>query len=344
MIFKRRTTAPLLVLIFFSVTIDALDKQCADPVLVLSSRILTNDALPKRFRTMQDKVNQEKGVVVSTKGLKRMKVSGSSEITPKNIGNIIALLHKKSAEKITVLDLRRESHSWINGLPYYWLSSPDHLFTFCVDCYNDGKSVVQIEKDEMHRAAKLMNACQATIYDFSHGQYPFVPTATAKTIAIEHAVLTEKDLVMLAGLEYLRLPISDDHAPSWSVIDQLVNYYRLHPDYWLHAHCNEGHGRTTTILAMLDILYNAKIVDFDSIILRQKLLGSGGADLFDVNAEGLRVRDEFEYRLALLKNFYRYCKENTDNFATPFSGWASQHGLHENRVSGCGSAHNEQEQ
>jgi len=335
MIFKQKTTASLLALIFFGVTSNALDQECQDPVLVLSNRILTDDALPNKFRTMQDRVHKEKGVDFSTAGLKRMKVSASSEVTPKNLPNVIAALHKKSAQKITVIDLRRESHSWINGLPYYWLSSPDHLFNFCVDCYNNGKTVTQIEKDEMRRAAKLMDSCYAIVFDFSQGQYPFVPTATAKTIAIEHAVLTEKDLVMLAGLEYLRLPISDDHAPSWSVIDQLVNYYLSHPNNWLHVHCNEGRGRTTTILAMLDMLYNAKTVDFNSIILRQKLIGAGGADLFNVNAEESGIHDEFVYRLELLKNFYRYCKENTDNFNTPFSVWASQHGLNEHRVSRC---------
>lgn len=333
MIFKKHAIAQRILLVCGFIVINAVDKQCKEPILVLSNRILTNEVLPQRFRTMQDKVQKEKGIAVSTVGLKRMKASGSSEMTPANLTNVIANIRTRSVKKITIVDLRLESHSWINGLPYYWLASPDHLFQFGVDCYNQGKTVTQIEKDEMARAAKLMESCQATVFDFSKGHYPFVPTAQAKSIAIENAVLTEKDLVMLAGVEYLRLPISDDSAPSWHIIDRLVNYFRSHPDNWLHVHCNEGHGRTTTVLAMIDMLYNAKNVDFNSIILRQKLIGVGGADLFNFDSSGSRAHDEFVYRLELLNNFYRYCKENKDNFVTPFSVWAAQLGLTEERIS-----------
>lgn len=340
MIFKRQAIAQRVLLVFFCVALNALEKECTEPVLVFSNRIFTKSPLPKQFRTMQEEV-QQTGEKVSLRGLKRMKASGSSQITPDNLFNIIDVLRVQGAHQITVVDLRHESHTWIDGLPSYWLTSASELLNFKdVSCYNKGKTALEIEKDERERIAPLMKSCQATLYDFSKGHYPYVPTAMSKSIGFECAVLNEKDLVKLAGLEYLRLPIPDDTAPTWHIIDQLVSYYRSHSDNWFHVHCNEGRGRTTTILSMIDMLHNAKEVDFNSIIKRQQLIGVGGVDLFDFDNSGSREcnrivapqHDEFVYRLALLKSFYRYCKENKDNFATPFSVWAAQEGLTEEHI------------
>ena len=82
-------------------------------------------------------------------------------------------------------------------------------------------------------------------------------------------------------------------------------------------HCPAGRGRTTTFLAMYDMMRNAVNVSFDDILARQAMIG--GKDLTEPFAIGdWRYEHHFE-RLQFLMDFYNYCLENP-NFEKIFSG------------------------
>ena len=71
-------------------------------------------------------------------------------------------------------------------------------------------------------------------------------------------------------------------------------------DNWLHFHCKQGIGRTTTFMIMYDIMKNAKEVSLDDIVKRQVALSK----MSENSAKGF-YNDE---RKSLLTNFINMLK------------------------------------
>ncbi len=71
---------------------------------------------------------------------------------------------------------------------------------------------------------------------------------------------------------------------------------------------------------MLDMMYNAKDVPLETILKRQALLG--GADLLSQHTLKTEAATKAQQeRSTTIANFYAYCKENADNYASPYSVW-----------------------
>jgi hypothetical protein len=75
-------------------------------------------------------------------------------------------------------------------------------------------------------------------------------------------------------------------------------------------------GRTTTFMAMYDMMKNSKKVSLEDIMERQELLG-GVKLLKPVGGK----ESESQKRSDFLRQFYQYTKENNDNFKTSWSQW-----------------------
>jgi hypothetical protein len=120
----------------------------------------------------------------------------------------------------------------------------------------------------------------------------------------------------------MRLPVPDHMRPSDKQVDRFVKLVRAvgkDKGTWLHVHCEAGDGRTTTFLAMYDMMHNARAVSFEDIVHRQWLLG--GIDLLATNARAPWKREYARKRAEFIKKFYRYCRENKDGFKTMWSAW-----------------------
>lgn len=247
-----------------------------------------NGELPNSFRKTSDKINPTNNIP-SLKGLKELNASGSSEFT----FNSIDIIKNSIGKKFTVVDLRQESHGFLNGSAISWMGLRDNL--------NKGlspKEVVAAEK-------KLLSSI--TINE------PVTPYNSPGPI-IANEVYDEKHLVENKGLDYIRIPVTDGERPTDEAVDFFISFVNsLSKDSWLHFHCKEGIGRTTTFLAMYDMIRNSKDVSFEDIIFRQFLLGSENLILERGPEESKRT--EF------LKNFYSYTKENKDNYKTSWSQW-----------------------
>lgn len=134
------------------------------------------------------------------------------------------------------------------------------------------------------------------------------------------SVATEKELVESAGVAYARIVVPDHRRPDDRAVDQFIALFRaVPPTGWLHFHCEGGVGRTTTFMAMTDILRNAKTVSLEDIIERQYLLG--GTDLANLRPARTWKQPYIEARLQFLKAFYEYARTNTDDYATTWSTW-----------------------
>ena len=92
---------------------------------------------------------------------------------------------------------------------------------------------------------------------------------------------------------------------------------------WVHFHCRAGKGRTTTFIALYDMLRNAGTVSLKDIVARQSDL-IGGYDVLAPEPGG-----DFEPwkagvtsdRVAFVTAFYNYARANPNGSPLLWSEW-----------------------
>lgn len=251
--------------------------------------------LPKKFRTMQDPIPDTN---VNLEGFRDLRASGSGQYYEQGIKLILERI--PTAKNIFFIDLREESHIFINGNPVSWVDGP-------INRANVGKTLQQIENDERQR---ILDTSEKGVIEVLNKNKDHVATYRIDSIQ------TERELIHLLGYQYYRLPVTNHVRPSDAIVDQFVNIILTLPeDAWLHFHCRAGSGRTTTFLVMYDMILNAKKVSFDDIIKRQNLIG--GKNLMKTDPLSYKHLSDLE-RMEFIKKFYEYCKEVPD-FAISWS-------------------------
>lgn len=252
--------------------------------------------MPERFRKCNDSIdNNIAGKVVSLEGLAGLNISGSGQFTEKSL----QLIKQKIGNKmnIIVVDLRQESHGFVNNMAISWTDADDKA--------NKGLTTEQVIEDENSKLSGLLSKGIAE-----------VKTDKEETIKVDK-IQTEEQLVKSQGMSYLRLPVTNNERPADDIVDTFVNFVRSQPkNTWIHFHCMEGVGRTTTFMFMYDSMKNARKASIDDIMTRQVLLG--GKNLVDV---GSNTQGEAGKRALFLRMFYKYCRENSDNYNTSWSKW-----------------------
>lgn len=275
-----------------NVNVLALQKNTADNKLELTVDSHKKAEMPKRFRKTSDKIKTE-GKMPNLTGLAELNASGSQQFTPGNINLVKDAIGKD--KKISVVDLRQESHGFINHLAVSW-KLPDS------NKANKGLTRDQVIKEEK----KLLKSIKLN-----------EPVKIKKKTVIPVKVQSEKQLVKDAGMDYIRVTVTDTERPEDDMVDYFVKKVRKLPeDTWLHFHCKAGMGRTTTFMAMYDMMKNSKKVSLEDIMERQELLG-GVKLLKPVGGK----ESESQKRSDFLRQFYQYTKENNDNFKTSWSQW-----------------------
>jgi hypothetical protein len=284
------------------------------PLLVLDAKPASQKE-PYFFRTSKDPIKEAPGATPSRGGLDTLNASGSASFSEESLQK---MLKKIPAKKITVVDLRQESHGFLNGLAIEWWESRNAA--------NRGKSLDQIIKDETDRLAALKQDNKATIerLEIDDQKKTFDKKEPIKLPV--QSVKSEQEVCKAYDLGYVRIPVIDRERPDDAQVDRFVAFVRELPDgQWLHFHCKAGHGRTTMFLAMYDMMRHAKKVSLDDIIKRQFLIGG-----IDLAADP--DKDSWRYALAVerrkfLGKFYQYCKENNDGFKQSWTQWLEKQGM-----------------
>lgn len=204
---------------------------------------------------------------------------------------------KYQNDKITIVDLRRESHGFINGAPVTWHT--------VFEKENQDKSLSQISSDESNLLNSTTKDQQITINkilkrDHANGWYKEVsPTIVDVTQAI-----SEKDLAEKNGFEYQRFPIRDLDIPNETEFTRMVNFIKTLPqDQKIYVHCAGGKGRTGTFLVLLDIIKNGKTTELKEIFKRQHKLGAAKLDV--ISKEESWNKEIAQERLKMIENFYK---------------------------------------
>jgi len=263
----------------------------------------------RNFRTSNDKLKLKAGAPAPDKsGLSTLHESGSSEFTVAGMKTMMV----KFSGPVTVFDLRQEDHGFINDEPVSW---------FAVNNWaNVGKTNAVIVADEQSKLSALKPGSSITLTDDSvkkGGAAADAPTKT-ETVAVAE---TEKAAVNGLGEAYVRITVSDHSRPTDAEVDRFVEGVRAMPEGgWAHFHCRAGRGRTTTFMALYDMLRNASTVSLQDIVDRQSLLAVD-YDLLSKEAEpGARAGVAAD-RANFVRAFYAYAKANPNGKPQIWSEW-----------------------
>lgn len=286
--------------------------------LLCDHDILESDA-ETRFRKPADSLN----------------ISGSAQF---DVDSFIEIVNNLNQKHLIIVDLRREAHIFING----------ESFGLCGDhgWMDNGESAQKVLEFEHFWARKVSTDSDPLLcgrWCFPENEFNPIEKLLkllslnlgiieAKIVQAMHKnkiqtflecifkldmVLTEEELAHQYGAEYYRFPVTDNSYPSNQVVDDFILFFRnLPPDAWLHFHCKGGKGRTTTFLLLVDILRNAKYLNFKELVDRQVAIGGVALD---------QLKDPPKHeslaRLEFLKFFYQYAKENQNEFETTWTEW-----------------------
>ncbi len=267
--------------------------------------------MPANFRTAQSQYKESKtGVYPTREGLNELQMSGSSYFSKNEFKE---LLKKIPKERVIVLDLRNESHGYINDDGVSWYSR--------YKTYNKGLNASQVNKREK---ALLKDAKEAgTINIATQAKDKSIASLTEVKV---DSVMTEREFVESLGVKYYRIPIMDYSAPTRANIDQFVKFYKSLPkDAWIHAHCEAGVGRTTITLQMIDMIHNATKLSYDEIMTREVLLGGQDVRFSAQTTKDPYKKANYPKRAEFTKRFYDYAKAHP-NLDITYSQWCEQQG------------------
>lgn len=257
--------------------------QPAYPVLILDFK-KNAENLPRHFR------------IISS-----LQASGSAQFDDENFKRLVTKINHPN---IMIVDLRKESHGLLDGFPISWFGYRNWA--------NKGRSseeVIDIEKKLINdlNQSHCLN-CKNRVKTYVKSENGTQSIFTADPIPFNNRAITEKVFVEKLGHKYSRFYVLDESPPDDIEVDRFVQLVKTLPkNTWLHFHCHDGHGRTTTFLAMYDMIHNAKKVTLQDILQRQKLMN--GADLLNVTRNEPWRDALSKERIQVLEAFYQYARD-----------------------------------
>jgi hypothetical protein len=254
--------------------------------------------LPRNLRISQEPAKENK-----------LGISGSAQFSEQTLQAAL----KKMSGKIWIVDLREESHGFVNGIPVSWFEGANQG--------NQGKSIGKIQHTESVLLSNLRRQRKIFVNKVLDKKDSQIQSTESKVVIVEK-VETEAELAKRLQVEYIRIPVLDHHRPSDKEVDRFITFMKsLPPDAWVHFHCLGGKGRTTTFLLMADMLQHAPQIPLEQMIERQKqLLGSA---IFDPPSEtdpAWKKQARIE-RTAFVARFYQYAADPNGYKQKTWSEW-----------------------
>lgn len=247
---------------------------------------------------------------VNGEGLAELDVSGSGQFS---VGELESILAEAGGPVIDV-DLRGESHGFLNDHAISWYAPRD----WSVNGLSKG-AMLTAERD---RLATLQPGSTVTVIDGKEKVSGSYTTGIATDIEVER-VASEEEVIIGKGHAYERITAIDHVPMTPAELDQVVALYqrwRSVPGTRLHVHCAGGDGRTTTVLAALDMLANATKLSAEDIVARQAKLGEG-THLFSTGKPDGAFYYQYVARAEQMRSFYAYAKAHPGGEGMTYSSW-----------------------
>lgn len=294
-------------LIMLMATAQAAEKPKA-PVWRLDAK--SGAVFPRSLRFMKDEFPQDYNSFPSRQGMDTLRCSASAEFSGSGLSMIRDKINNLAGEDaiIYVVDLRKESHGFVNGgIPVsYYIKN---------NLGNRNLNSAEVPQAEEKDLQSIVGQ-EITFVPLGKTDTKLFTACDIKVVQVE----TEEALAARLGIHYKRIPIPDQCAPTDEDIDDFMTFYKNLPSKsWLHFHCHAGHGRTTTFMVFYDILCNPDVA-LEDIVARQHALG--GTDLFAPGKKNNWKGQEISKRAQQIRNFYAYVQANRgDKFAQSYSQW-----------------------
>jgi hypothetical protein len=251
-------------------------------------------------------------------GLDTLWISGSAAPSASGFASIaknIQQATEKKVKKIIDVDLRQESHGYLNKNAITLASENDWI--------NYNKTRAAAIQDEQKWLAsfstreKVENVLQPTQFKSGH----FYP---GKNYLVKE-IVDENMIATAADFQYFRLMVTDHMAPRDEDIDRFVALVKnQQPNTWLHVHCRGGDGRTTTFMVMYDMLHNADKVSLDDIVKRQASVAPF-YNVLETKHDNSLMIPYYEKRAEFIRKFYLFAKDYLQDKSLIWSGWSKAH-------------------
>lgn len=216
----------------------------------------------RNFRMVTDNWhNDSRGREPTRQGLEELRASASAQPSITALKSLYEKIHGFEPDaQIFLLDLRQESHGFVNSVPVSWYKKHNAA--------NAGKTSREVERDESERL-KNLRGTETTFEPMGNDDKQRLKPVTMVARFME----TEREASEKIGFTYKRYAAADQMFPAPELVDDFIIFVATLPDNaWLHFHCHAGHGRTTSFLVMYDILKNPDL-PLEEICRRQYLLG-----------------------------------------------------------------------
>ncbi len=232
------------------------------------------------------------------------------------------LIEEFPSKKFTIVNLREETHFFLNGLPISITNKENDA--------NKGKSLNQIEEYEsnihqlLNQKEKLILYKRIKKKEVINGKKEkivhFIPEKTICLNEIEN----EEILVKHLKGNFVRIPLTDHTGfPSTAQLDQLVSLYdtQKKENSWVHFHCAGGRGRSSTAMTIFAILNWANSLSLTEILSRLELRGNKELiKPITANKKNSKRAD-----LNFWAEFYQFAQQRNDTMA--WSSWQKDHSL-----------------
>lgn len=240
----------LAIIIIFSFA--PINSYCKDvPNLILKENSSNNSLAPHHFRTTLN-TNLISNKSLNLSGLDNLNISGSGQFSENGLSLIQSSIKKDVP--VTVIDLRQESHGFVNGIAVSWENTTNNS--------NVNLKTIDILDDENEKLNSLVINKPTTFNN------------TKNTVVVNN-VQNENTLTNSKNINYVRIPVTDGKLPSEDMVNYFINIVKNSPENtWFHFHCKEGIGRTTTFMIMYDIMQNSNTISLKDIIDRQIFLSN----------------------------------------------------------------------
>ena len=179
------------------------------------------------------------------------RASGSRQLDVKRLKAALKSV-AQPGRKLHLVDLRQESHLFFDKRAVSWYADKDFA--------NVGQTVDWIVADEAAQLARIQLLPATRLFTIKQDdQGNVTPTGYSEVIVKEAA--TEEDAAgqMPFRTHYTRIPVTDHCVPDTDALNRFVELcLSLTSGDWVHCHCHGGDGRTTTFLALFDMVHWAK--------------------------------------------------------------------------------------
>lgn len=276
-----------------------------------------NPKFPKNFRSSTTAFPKDTPHTPSRAGLDTLNISGSAQFTKTNFKHIVHELNLKSGY---IIDLRQESHGFLDVIPISWFG--------IYDAENKNKTDNEIYTLENNLIRHLNKGHDSKklkeVFVFKRIKKDSKETFKSYPFAYYHAETEQSFIHEFGGFQYHRIYVLDHYPPTNTQIDQFVQFVKNLPEsQWLHFHCHGGRGRTTTFMILYDMIRNTDKAGLVDIILRQSLIG--GENFFDTTD----TKNEWQVpinaiRLSQLEAFYLYVKDPNGYSKTSWTDWITK--------------------